>query len=211
MSELTAAELRALVQGSDAWFQAKVGYASASSFSDIMAKGGGVSRKKYLRRIVAERLTGKPSESFSNAHTDRGIEQEPYARMALEALRGYVAEECGIIRHPKLMVSISPDGLIDLDGGMQIKSVIPTVQIETIEAGGYPSEHKAQIQGELWVSGRQYWDFCSFSPDMPEHLRVYAFRVERDEAYIATLAAEIKSFLDEADAWVKKLNERKAA
>jgi hypothetical protein len=210
MSELTAAELRALVQGSPEWAQARVGYASASSFSDILAKGAGTSRKKYLLRIVGERLSGKPMETFSNAHTDRGTEQEPYARMALEAVRGYVVEEVGIIRHPKLMVSVSPDGLIDLEGGCEIKCVIPTTQIETIEAGGYPSAHKAQIQGSMWVAGRQWWDFCSFSPDMPEHLRTYVFRVERDEAYIASLAAEIKSFLDEADAWVKKLNERKS-
>ena len=208
MSDLSAEELRALVQGSDEWLQAKVGYASASEFSSILAKGGGVTRQKYLRRIVAERLTGKPTETFTNAHTERGIEQEPYARMALEAKQGYAIEECGIIRHPKYMVSISPDGLIDLDGGAEIKSVIPTVQIETILADNYPPEHKAQIQGSLWISGRQWWDFCSYSPDMPEHLRVYVFRVVRDEAYIATLAAEVTAFLGDVNDLYDKLMEK---
>jgi hypothetical protein len=59
--------------------------------------------------------------------------------------------------------------------------VIPTVQLDTILSGGYPPEHKAQVQGSLWITGRKWWDFCSYSPDMPGKLRLYIFRVERDE------------------------------
>jgi len=63
--------------------------------------------------------------------------------------------------------------------------------------------------GNLWITGRAWWDFCSFSPDMPEHLRTYIFRVVRDEAYILNLAAEVTVFLGEVEAMVAKLNERK--
>ena len=97
------------------------------------------------------------------------------------------------------MIGCSPDGLIAEDGGLEIKSVLPTVQLETILSGGYPAEHKAQIQGSLWITGRQYWEFVSYSPDMPGKHLMYVFRVERDEAYIKNLESEVRIFLREAN------------
>lgn len=198
-----------IIQGSAEWLQLRCGRATGSEFSSILAKGQGITRKKYLRRLVSERLTGKPTETYKNDHMLRGNEQEPFARMAYEARTGNMVQEVAFIPHATLMAGVSPDGLIDLDGGAEIKSVIPTVQLDTILDGTYPSEHKAQIQGSLWITGRTWWDFCSFSPDMPENLRLYIFRVVRDEAYIATLAAEVKTFLSEVDALVAKMKEIK--
>lgn len=197
-------------QGSDLWFQERLGHATASCFADVLAKGEGIVRKKYLRRLVAERLTGKPLESYSNPHTDRGTEQEPYARLEYEAMSGNFVQEVGFIKHLDLLAGCSPDGLIDDNGGVEIKSVIPTVQIETIERGGYPAAHKAQIQGSMWISGRSWWDFVSYSPDMPEPLRVYIFRVERDEQYIETLQQEVIKFLAEVEEMHERLIRRAA-
>jgi len=174
-------------------------------FSAVLAKGEGKTRKAYMIKLAAELLTGKPSESFSNAHTERGTAQEPFARLSYEALTGNAVQEVGFIRHPTIDAGSSPDGLIDHDGGAEIKSVIPTVQIETILKGGYPSCHKAQIQGNLWITGRGWWDFVSYSPDMPEGLDTYIFRVMRDDAYINELEAEVMRFLGELAAMVKKL------
>lgn len=68
-----------------------------------------------------------------------------------------------------------------------------------------PTEHRAQVQGILWVTGRAWWDFISFDPRMPEHLQLYIERIERDEAYIATLAAEVERFLGEVEAMAQRL------
>ena len=201
-------------QGTDAWFTDRLGIPTASMYSALMAKGEGKTRKAYMIKLAAERLTGKRAESFSNGHTDRGTEQEPYARMSYESLTGNVVQEVGFIRHPTLMTGSSPDGLIDLDGGVEIKSVIPTVQIETILKGGYPTGHKAQIQGNLWNAERGWWDFVSYSPDMPQGLDTYIFRVVRDEAYIKELEAEVIRFLADLDAMVYEITQqqhRKAA
>lgn len=207
---MTAEELLALRQGTDEWRDARIGYAGASDFASILAKGQGKMRGAYLRKLVCERLTGKSSVSYSNGHMERGMEQEPYARMAYEARTGRIVQEVGIIRHTSLMASCSPDGLIDDEGGVEIKSVIPTVHLETIQSGGYPSEHRAQIMGSLWLSGRAFWEFCSYSPDMPKHLQTYICRVARDEEYIANVAAEVEKFLGEVDAAVQSLMERAA-
>lgn len=199
-----------MIQGSEEWRLARCGWLGASSMSDVLAKGQGIVRTKCLRRIVAECLTGKPMETYSNRDMERGIAEEPFARMAYEAITGNLVEEIGFIKHPSLRCGFSPDGLIGDAGGVEIKSVIPTVQIETILKGGYPSEHKAQIQASLWISGRQWWDFCSFSADMPEHLRTYIFRVKRDEAYIKDLATEVIAFIAEVEETINKLNQRVA-
>ena len=198
-------------QGTEEWMMERCGKATASEFSSILAKGEKKVRTGYLRRIVAERLTGKPSETYSNFHMQRGQEQEPYARMAYEATTGNDVEEVGFIKHSMFMAGCSPDGLVGEDGGCEIKSVIPTVQLTTILNEGYPPEHKAQIQGSLWVTGRLWWDFCSYSHDMPPHLQTYVFRVERDEEYIKMLNTEIILFLVEVDTLVAKLNQRKSA
>lgn len=187
-------------QGSEAWLLARCGRATASEFASVLAKGEGKTRRAYMLRLVGERLTGKPAETYSGKHTDRGQEQEPYARMAYEAARGVFVEESEFIPHPTLMAGCSPDGLIDDDGGVECKSVIPTVQIATIERGTYPPEHRAQIMGNLWVTRRAWWDFASYCADIrAEHLRLYVFQVKRDEEYIANLEKEVRMFLKETD------------
>lgn len=196
-------------QGSEAWRLDRCGRATASEFSSVLAKGKeGRMRIGYLRRIVAERLTGKPIDGYRGKHMERGQEQENDARQAYEDQTGEWAVRTGFIPHPELMAGCSPDSLIGKDGGIEIKSVIPTVQIETALRGDYPPEHRPQIMGNLWITGRAWWDFVSYCPDMPEHLRLYTFRVHRDEKYIETLASEVVHFLDEVDVLYAKLMSR---
>lgn len=193
-----------MLQQNEAWFQDRLGYATASCFKLILAKGSGKTRQGYLERVVMERLTGERSAGFSSYHTERGTEQEPLAKLAYEAETGNIVQEVGFIRHESLMAGCSPDGLIDEDGGMEIKSVIPSVQRKTVQKGGYPTCHKAQIQGNLWITGREYWDFVSYSPECDYGL--YIFRVERDEGYIANLEAKVRGFLEEVDYLLEGLN-----
>lgn len=197
-------------QGTDAWRQERCGKVGASMLSSVLAKGQGKMRRAALRQVVAERLTGKPTETYQNAHMERGLIEESAARMSYEQRTGAIVQEVGFIPHPTLMCGCSPDGLVGDDGGVEIKSVIPTVHVETMLAGEYPSEHRAQIQGSLWITGRAWWDFCSFCADMPEHLQLYVFRVWRDEDYIKMLAAEVAVFLSEADALTERLLKRSA-
>jgi hypothetical protein len=191
--------LTKFLSGTPEWYAARCGRATSSCFADVLAKGQGVTRTKYLRRVLSERLTGKPFESYHNAHMDRGTEQEPFARIEYEALTGALVEEVGFVPHPEIMAGASPDGLIGDEGGCECKCVIPTVQVDTLLRGKYPPEHKAQIMGNLWISGRQWWDFISFCPDMPPHLRIYVYRVTPDQDYITNLEKEVRAFLAEID------------
>lgn len=193
-------------QRTEAWEQRRLGKATASNFAKVLAKGTGATREKYLLQVVAQRLTGKPTAGYSNADMERGIEQEAMARLVYEARTGNMVQEIDFIDHAELMAGCSPDGLIGEDGGLEIKSVIPTVQIQTAKRGSIPPEHIAQVQGCMWIAGRQWWDFASYSPDfLDAKLQLIVYRVLRDDAYVAVLDSEVRRFLDEVDAMVKEL------
>lgn len=190
-------------QGSPEWFAARCGKATASRFSDVLAKlksgGESASRKNYRARLVVERLTGKPLETFSNAAMQQGVEREPLARMAYEAETGNLVEEVGFFQHPAMDAGASPDGLVNADGMLEIKCPQLATHLEYLNLPAEPAEYTAQIQGQLWICGRDWTDFVSFNPDFPEHLQLIVRRIHRDDAYIAKLAAEVALFLDEVE------------
>lgn len=199
-------------QGSAQWLAARAGHVTASKLKDVIAKGKGgeaAVRRTYRVQLVTERLTGLPQESYKNAAMEYGTETEPQARMAYEAITGRMVLEKGFIKHPEIdWLGASPDGLVDDVGGVEIKCPFNSaVHVETLSAG-MPKEHMPQVQGCMWVTGRKWWDFISFDPRMPWHLRMYVQRIEREQVYIDMLASEVGIFLKEVDAMTKQLMER---
>lgn len=190
-------------QGSDAWLHARAGIATASCFADIMAKiksGEAASRRNYRARLIVERLTGKPVSTYQNAAMRQGTEREPLARDAYMVNSGYLVERIGFVRHDTLEAGASPDGLIEHDGGLEIKCPELATHLEYLRLPAEPPEHTPQIQGNLWITGRAWWDFVSFNPDFPERLQLLVRRVRRDDKYIATLAEEVERFMCEVRA-----------
>lgn len=202
------------VQGTPEWHAARCGRATASEFSKILAtiKSGEASeRRNYRAKLVCERLTRKASngEFISQAMRD-GMDREPIARDLYEVKTGRLVEQVGIMLHDELMAGASPDGLVDDDGGIEIKAPIPATHLAYLRSRTEPLEYRAQIQGCLWISGRRWWDFVSYCPDYPPHLQLVIRRVERDEKYITGLELAVRLFLDEVAAEVAEL-ERMAA
>ncbi len=124
-------------QGTPEWFAARLGIPTASEFSTVMAKGkdGGKSltRKTYMLKLAGEILTGEPMESYSNAHMDRGKEQEAEAREAYELMKDLDCQQVGFIRNGDK--GCSPDSLIGDDGGLEIKTALPHIQVERLLKG----------------------------------------------------------------------------
>ena len=197
-------------QGSGAWLYERCGFITASRFRDVvdLTKAGKPTAKRetYLWEVAIERVTGQPSDHFSSAAMEWGTEQERHSRMATEVSRGYMIEETGFLKHPTLpMVGGSPDGLIDEDGGWESKSPFNSrYHLETL-LNGMPEEHMAQVQGLMWITGRQWWDFASYDPRMPEKLRLYVQRIERNDEYIVNMEKEIIAFSAEVNAIVERL------
>lgn len=186
-------------QGGDEWFQARLGIPTASKFATVMAKGEGKTRSEYMRKLAGEIITGEVTESFSNSHTERGKEMEDEARQTYAFINSVEPELVGFIRNGDK--GASPDSIIGVIGGLEIKTALPHIQIDRLERNRLPPEHKAQVQGNLWVSDREWWDFVSYWPRLP----MLCVRVFRDEDYIKTMSDEIDRFNDEKTALIERI------
>ena len=196
-------------QRSEDWYTARLGKATASRFRDAIAalKSGAPAQaqRDYLTELVVERLTQQPIQRFQNAAMNWGTEQEPAARAAYERVTGRIVEETGFVAHDTLMAGCSPDGLIDWDGLIEIKCPWGTANhIETL-LNGMPAEHIPQVQGQMWITGREWCDFVSYDPRMPAELQLHVQRIQRDETFIADLERRVTSFLQEVGKQVEAL------
>jgi predicted phage-related endonuclease len=180
-----------LEQGTLEWFEARMGIPTASAFKDMMAGGQGKTRRTYMLKLAGEVITGEPQEHFSTPHTERGHEMEPAARELYELQTGYEVKECGFIRHNEC--GYSPDGLIDDQGLIEIKTKLPHLQIDLLLKGKVPTEHLKQIQGGIMVSGREWCDFISYWPGLP----LFVKRVNRDEKIIEEIKQAVDKFNSE--------------
>jgi len=189
-------------QNSPEWFEARRGVPTASQFKAILAKGEGKTRRTYMMKLAGEILTGERMESFSNEYTERGHEFEPEARDLYTFQTGAELRRCGFIRNGK--AGCSPDSLIGEEGGLEIKSQSPHLLIETILKDEFPSEHRAQVQGTLWITKRQWWDIAVYYRGVP----LFVKRTQRDEKYIQTLATEVDRFNAELADVVSQIRRR---
>jgi hypothetical protein len=190
-------------QGTEAWHTARLGVPTASCFATVMAKGkdGGASKTRadYMRKLAGEILTGEPMDSYTNQHMERGKEWEPDARNLYAFMHDCEPQLVGFIRNGQK--GCSPDSLIGNDGGLEIKAALPHIQVERLLADRLPAEHRAQVQGSLWVAEREWWDFTSYCPKLP----IFVTREHRDEEYIAKLSAAVDEFNDELAAMVERI------
>ncbi len=189
-----------LGQGTAEWFKERAGKVTASRFVDVMAKlkngNPAKARTDYVWELVIERLTGSTVDHFASAAMQWGTDQEANARMRYEAQTGAMVEEVGFVPHATMKnVGGSPDGLIGVDGGVEFKCPFNSaVHLQTF-LNGMPEEHIPQTQGLIWITGREWWDFGSYDPRLPEPFDLYVQRVERDDDYIVKLADEVDSVL----------------
>lgn len=189
-------------QQSEEWFITKLGLVSASHFSDVLAKGQGKTRNKYMLRLIAEILSGNPQESYTNDAMQWGIDTEPFAREYYENYYKVKVEQVGLIRLGD--TSCSPDGLVGDEGGLEIKCPDTTTHLKYILDNQLPSEYIPQVQGGLYVSGRKWWDFVSFDPRIKRR-PFWCIRIERDEKYIDNLKYEIDKFIKEMNELKEKI------
>lgn len=187
-------------QGEEEWRAARLGIPTASRFKDILASSTEMKmRRKYMYELAGERITGEAAESFSNAHMERGKAMEDEARRRYAFLNDVEPRRVGFIRNGD--AGCSPDSLIGDRGGFEAKTALPHIQIERLLAGKLPPEHRAQVQGNIWLSERDWWDFMSYWPKM----KPLIVRVPRDDAYIRELQLAVYDFNAELHDLVERL------
>ena len=192
-------------QGTEEWFNVRLGKISASHFSDVMAQGKGKTRLDYMMKLVAEKLTGEKSENYSNGFMEWGVEYESQARDYYAELSGIEVEQVGFIESEE-DVGCSPDGLVGEYGLIEIKCPKSTTHIQTILDNKMQTCYTAQVQGQLWVTGRKWCDWISYDPRVKGH-EFFVTRIPRDEAYIAKIADAVKLFKAEMSDLIKQIED----
>lgn len=206
-------------QGSPEWHQARLGKVTASKLADVMAAGRGgapsSTRANYRAQLVVERLTGRPTETFTNAAMAHGTETEPQARATYILTTGRIVAEVGFIDHPAItMAGASPDGLIGSEGMIEIKCPNSATHIATLRGAEIDGKYAKQMQWQMACTGRAWCDFVSFDPRLPDELQLHIRRVQRDPAMIVEMETAVRAFLDEVEDEIrdlKSLNMKDAA
>ena len=192
-------------QGTPEWLQARAGKVTASRINDVMAKiktGESAARKDYKAQIVAEILTGTPQENgFKSAEMQWGNDQEPFARAAYEIKTGSMVDQVGLVLHPTIeRGAASPDGLVGLDGLVEIKCPKTATHLQYLVDGRVPAHYQPQMLWQMACTERQWCDFVSFDPRLPEHLQLFVQHFIRDQKRIDEIESEVRAFLAEVDA-----------
>lgn len=184
-----------LDQGSDEWLTARRGKITGSRFKDARdkLKGGQPSKAclGYAMDIARERIGGRAPSKFQNAAMRTGTEQEPFARAMYEARTGHMVDEAGFYLSDDAVFGLSPDGLVNDDGVIEIKTMVGSDTLFTAVADGDVSAYMDQCLGYLWLLGRQWVDLVIWTPDL-NHMAIH--RITRDENAIEALEADLMAF-----------------
>jgi hypothetical protein len=199
---------RDIEQGSHDWHLLRLGIPTASRFRDILSGGKGLTRKAYMRQLSNELFTGYKGQDYINSSMEWGIETEAQARETYARASGSNVEQVAFIAHETIKAGYSPDGLIGLNGTLEIKCPNSTTHINTVRSGKIPSRHIPQIQGGLWLSEREWMDFVSYDPRCYSNNDYLCIRMYRDETYIKHLESEVLRFNDELDTIMAQFTER---
>lgn len=182
-------------QGTPEWHDLRRGVLTSTAIKTLITPTGKLAdndkTRAHVYEVAAQRITGKTEDNYMSfdmmrGHTDEILARELYARHYAPVI------ECGFITSDKLgfIVGYSPDGLVGEDGIIEIKSAKAKIQVQRITDGVMPSEHYAQVQTGLWVTGRKWCDFISYSNGM----KMMVVRVDADLAYHALIEDAAKLF-----------------
>lgn len=205
--------------GSPEWREARRGLVTASRCVDVLAllkkkNGEAADRRNYRMELAFEILTGESFQHYVSQEMQWGIDQEPFARAAYEIRRNTLVETCGFFVHPTVdRFGASPDGLVGSEGLAQFKCPSTSTHLTWMLGGVLPIEHAPQMLAELACTGRQWNDFVSFDPRLPEHLQLFIRRMERrdHEPLIAQLEQEVQRFNAELDEMLAALPQAEQA
>lgn len=182
-------------QGTPEWHELRRGVLTSTAIKTLITPTGKLAdndkTRAHVYEVAAQRITGRTEDTFMSFDMMRGHREEILARELY--IKHYApVTECGFITNDKLgfLVGYSPDGLVGEDGLIEIKSAKAKIQVQRITDGVIPNEHYAQVQTGLWVSGREWCDFISYSNGM----KMMVVRVEADPNYHALIEAAAVAF-----------------
>jgi len=197
------------IQGFPEWFQARLGIQTASEFKRIITSVGlepSKSADAYINQLVSEWLSGNPDATFQSKWMARGHDLEDEARNYYTFQTDNEVTQVGFCMDDAKRYGCSPDGLIGEDGGLEIKVPSPGVHTGYLLGNKVPTQHRLQVLGNLLVTGRKWWDFCSYDPNIePLIVRTHRKDVEDDlKTLEKALIATNKKIYDKKQIFIKR-------
>lgn len=192
------------VQGDPEWLHLRCGRVTSSKMADVLAtrkdKKEAAPRANLRIELVAERLTGVTTENFVSRWMEEGKEKEPLARAEYEIRTDTFVDLVGFVLHDRIeLAGASPDGLVGSEGCVEFKAPKLTTHIQYWLDGVIPAEYEPQMMWQMACTGRQWCDFVSFHPDLPEKMQLFIKRLPRDDKRIAAMEEEVERFLGEVE------------
>ena len=178
-------------QNTDEWASLRMGKFTASMFADLMASKSTLTYQKAINKVVFEILTNEVPENFTSGYMDRGHELEPLAKELYSMITFNDVSNGGFFSYGNY-IGASPDGLIDDDGILEVKSPSFNTMINYLLKKELPNEYKYQVHGQLFVTGRAWCDFMAYHPK----LKPLIIRISRDEKIINEIHSELKEAID---------------
>ncbi len=190
------------------WNAARRGKVTASGAHFALAKKGGKGRRQYIEQICND-LEGIPD--FADEETAPwfidGHYYESWARGWYSWNRDVDVREIGFAVHDEYeWIGASPDGLLDPDGGLEIKYRKFLHTYQKFASLGSVKSVTPQVQTSMFVCDRKWWDYENYwRSDDHEVEKGHIQRIERDDAYIENtllpafvgLWAEVQDLLEE--------------
>lgn len=193
-------------QGTPEWRDARLGVPTASKFSEIITPARGnysASGVHYMNRLIAEKVTGKEATGFTSDWMKRGVEMEAEARSWYNFTQGVEVQQVGFVyKDERKLLGCSPDGLVNGSKGFEVKCPSAGVMVGYMLEKELPGEHIPQVQGSLFVSGLDEWDFLAYHPEFKPML----ITVQRDEPYISKLEMHLHRFNTEMAEKLERIN-----
>jgi hypothetical protein len=195
-----------VLQGTPEWLALRQGIPTASSFDRILTPKGKPStqREKYLFQLLGERIMGRPITQQVSYWMGRGLQMEAEAVAYYEGIRELSTERIGFLTNDEGTIGASPDRFVGDEGLLEIKCPSEAVHVGYLMTHHVDAEYYPQVQGQLWISERQWSDVLSYHPEMPPAL----IRVPRDDEYIGQLAKMLGLFLADLNMMTNVAKER---
>jgi len=198
-------------QGTPEWLSARLGVVTASEVGALVSPLGkvrtGEGPRSYLYKKLAERILGVPQSDFTSFAAEQGVIVEGEARAWFAFEHNTPVREVGFCTSDDGRIGFSPDGLIGEEGGIEIKSPQPARHIEYLLNGVVPEDYVLQVQFSLYVSGRAWWKFLSYSRQFP----ALVVHVEPDAKLQDAIRSALDVFGHAFDGALAKLNALKSA
>lgn len=169
-----------LEQGTPEWYAIRKGKMTASHATAIGNYGKGL--ETYIIELMAEYYSSGEKEQFSSKHTERGNELEPIARQIYEFENEVEVTQVGFVEFNEY-IGCSPDGLIGEDGGFETKAIDDIKYFKHLLNGEkeVDSGHIWQVQMNLLITGRKWWDLAIYNPNFKKSMCVYRIYPDQEK------------------------------